>query len=46
MLTGPRDVTRREFFILLPFAILTILFGIWPGIILDTIKPSIIFILS
>jgi NADH-quinone oxidoreductase subunit M len=28
MLTGPRDVTRREFFILLPFAILTILFGI------------------
>jgi NADH:ubiquinone oxidoreductase subunit 4 (subunit M) len=28
MLTGPRDVTRREFYILLPFAILTILFGI------------------
>jgi len=28
MLSAPRDVTRREFYILLPLAILTIVLGV------------------
>ena len=44
-LIAPRDVTRREYWILLPLAILTILLGIWPGIILDTTLASVLAIL-
>jgi NADH:ubiquinone oxidoreductase subunit 4 (subunit M) len=46
MLTAPRDVTRREAFILLPLAVLSILLGIWPAIILDTIEASVLILVK
>jgi len=46
MLTAPRDVSRREFFILMPLAILTIVLGIWPGLILDTIEASVLVLVK
>ena len=41
-----RDVTRREFAILLPLVILTIVLGIFPDFILGKVHHSICFILS
>lgn len=36
-----RDLSRREFFVLLPLVFLTILLGIAPNIILDTLHFSV-----
>jgi NADH-ubiquinone oxidoreductase chain 4 len=36
-----KDLTRREFFILLPLTFLTFLLGIYPNIILDSIHLSV-----
>jgi NADH-ubiquinone oxidoreductase chain 4 len=36
-----RDITRREFYILLPLIIFTLLFGIYPQVILDTLHTSV-----
>lgn len=41
-----RDVTRREFAILLPLVIVTLLLGIFPDYILGKVHHSISFILS
>nr|YP_004123208.1 NADH dehydrogenase subunit 4 [Oscarella viridis]ADO51461.1 NADH dehydrogenase subunit 4 [Oscarella viridis] len=38
-----RDVNRREFYVLLPLIGLTILMGIYPSAIIDTVKGTIIF---
>ena len=38
-----RDVNRREFYTLLPLVALTILMGIYPSAIIDTVKGTIIF---
>ncbi len=40
-LKNVHDLTRREFFVLLPLAFLTVLLGIFPNIILDTIHFSV-----
>ena len=36
-----KDVTRREYYLILPLVILTIIFGIVPDIILETTYFSI-----
>jgi proton-translocating NADH-quinone oxidoreductase chain M len=40
-----RDITRREFYILLPLIIFTLFFGIFPQILLDTLHTSVLAIL-
>jgi NADH-ubiquinone oxidoreductase chain 4 len=37
-----RDLNRREFWVLLPLAILTLLLGIFPNYILDILHSSVI----
>jgi proton-translocating NADH-quinone oxidoreductase chain M len=41
MLVAPRDLNRREFYLLLPLAVLSIVIGIYPDEILKTIEPSL-----
>jgi NADH-ubiquinone oxidoreductase chain 4 len=41
-----RDVTRREFYILFPLMVLTLLLGIYPNVILSTLHPCILNIPS
>ena len=36
-----RDITRREWYVLLPLGILTLLLGIFPNIILDVIHGGV-----
>jgi proton-translocating NADH-quinone oxidoreductase chain M len=36
-----RDITRREFYILLPLMVLTLFLGVYPQIILDTLHISV-----
>ena len=36
-----KDITRREFLLLLPLLIATVVFGVFPNIILDTIHFSV-----
>jgi predicted GIY-YIG superfamily endonuclease len=40
-LLNVRDITRLEFFVLLPLAFITILLGIFPNIVLDTLHFSV-----
>ena len=35
-----RDITRREFYVLLPLIVLTLFFGVYPQIILDTLHTA------
>ena len=41
-----RDLNRREFLILLPLVLLTLVLGIWPNYILGKVHHSVSFILS
>ena len=36
-----KDITRREFYLLLPLLIATLVFGLFPNIILDTLHTSV-----
>ncbi len=40
-----RDITRREFYVLLPLILLTLLLGVYPDLILSLIHPAVINIL-
>jgi len=40
-LRNVRDLSRKEFFVLFPLVFLTILFGLFPNIILDTLHFSV-----
>ena len=40
--TGYGDISRREFFVLLPLCLLTIIFGVWPNIVLDLLHNSVL----
>jgi NADH-ubiquinone oxidoreductase chain 4 len=44
-LRGLKDIDRREFHILMPFLILTVLFGIIPNVILEGIHLNMTNIL-
>ena len=39
-----RDLNRREFYTLLPFLLLTFLFGLYPDIIVNFLRSSIIIL--
>jgi len=41
-----RDLSRREFFILLPLAFLTLFLGVYPNIVLDPLHPCVLNILD
>lgn len=41
-----RDINRREFYVLLPLAVLTILLGVYPQIIFDSIHASVLNLTS
>jgi NADH-ubiquinone oxidoreductase chain 4 len=41
-----KDITKREFYIILPLLLLTFLLGIFPDLIFDTILTSISFIIE
>lgn len=41
MLVAPRDVTRRETYILMPLALLTVILGIFPSFITESIEASV-----
>ncbi|HWK87510.1 MAG TPA: NADH-quinone oxidoreductase subunit M [Xanthobacteraceae bacterium] len=43
-LQGMRDLTPREILLFVPLLILTVLFGVWPGPILDTSANSVAFV--
>jgi NADH-quinone oxidoreductase subunit M len=43
-LQGMRDLTPREIVLFVPLLILTVLFGVWPGPILDTSANSVAFV--
>lgn len=45
MLVAPRDLTRREFYILAPLALLSILLGLMPNEILSTIEASVFLLI-
>jgi NADH-ubiquinone oxidoreductase chain 4 len=36
-----KDINRREFFLLLPLLLTTVIFGILPNIILDALHASV-----
>ena len=36
-----RDINRREFYVLFPLIVLTLLLGVYPNIILDTVHASV-----
>jgi proton-translocating NADH-quinone oxidoreductase chain M len=40
--TANRDVTRREFFVLLPLGLLTVLLGVYPDFILEPMHLSVV----
>lgn len=40
-LTYTVDITRREYIVLIPLIILTLILGIWPGIILNDLHPIV-----
>lgn len=42
----PKDLNRREFYALFPLALFTLIFGIFPNIILDPIHPSVLLLLQ
>ena len=37
-----RDITRREFYVLFPLIVLTLLLGVYPQFILDVMHASVI----
>lgn len=41
-----RDITRREFFVLIPLIFLTIFLGVYPNIVLDALHPCVLNILD
>jgi len=41
-----RDISRREFFVLLPLVLLTLFLGVYPNIILDQTLPCVLNILD
>lgn len=41
-----RDINRREFFILFPLAIFTLLLGVFPNYILESLHPSVINLIT
>jgi NADH-quinone oxidoreductase subunit M len=41
-----RDISRREFFVLLPLVFLTAFLGVYPNIVLDPLHPCILNILA
>jgi len=41
-----RDINRREFFVLLPLIFFTLLLGVYPEVVLDTIHPAVLNILN
>lgn len=45
---GPnnRDISRREFFVLLPLIFLTLFLGIYPNIVFDSLHPCVLNILD
>lgn len=40
------DLSKREFFVLLPLIILTLLFGLFPNLVLDLIHSSVVYLLT
>ena len=46
MVTAPRDVTRREMYVLAPLAMLTIVLGVWPSELIDTMHASVYGLIS
>lgn len=44
--TNNRDVTRREFYLLIPLIIFTILLGVYPNLVFNSIHSSVINIIS
>lgn len=41
-----RDINRREFYVLLPLIVLTLLLGVYPQIIFDSIHASVVYLTS
>jgi NADH:ubiquinone oxidoreductase subunit 4 (subunit M) len=41
-----KDLNKREFWVLLPLAFLTIYLGVYPNILLDSMHPCVHFICS
>jgi NADH-ubiquinone oxidoreductase chain 4 len=41
-----RDITRREFYVLAPLIVLTLLLGVYPNLILDPIHTSVVNLLA
>jgi len=41
-----RDITRREFSILMPLGLLTLILGVYPNIVLSLIHTNVLYILS
>jgi len=41
-----RDINRREFFVIAPLALLTLLLGLFPNIILDYVHASVVGLLT
>ena len=40
-LTPTKDISRREFMLLLPLLIATVLLGIYPNVVLDTLHVTV-----
>ena len=40
------DLSRREFFVLLPFAIAVLAMGVMPDVLLDTVRLSVATLLQ
>jgi NADH-ubiquinone oxidoreductase chain 4 len=41
MMGNIKDINRREFFLLLPLFLTTVIFGVLPNVILDALHPSV-----
>jgi NADH:ubiquinone oxidoreductase subunit 4 (subunit M) len=41
-----KDISRREFFVLLPLVFLTLFLGVYPNIVLDALHPCVLNILD
>lgn len=46
MLEAPRDMTRRETYILAPLGILTIILGFFPSLLIDPMHASVVYLIS
>jgi NADH-quinone oxidoreductase subunit M len=45
-LVSPRDLTRREYYILMPLAVLSIILGVFPSAILETLEPCVLLLVK